>query len=137
MADPADPKRPFRAGLFQERPIRVLIVDDEREVRETLGELLTDEGFAVEAAWNGETALARLEAGFRPDVIVLDLMMPVMDGPTFRALQRNHAVLADIPVVGLSAVPSPDADFEVLKKPLRFALLVETLRKAVGVVSEP
>jgi CheY-like chemotaxis protein len=126
MADPADPSTPIPAG-----PIRVLIVDDERDVRETLGELLTEEGFSVEAAWNGETALARLEAGFRPDVILLDLMMPVMDGPTFRALQRNHAALANIPVVGLSAVPAPDADFEILKKPLRFALLVETLHKAV------
>src|SRR4051812_6497850 len=114
------------------KPINVLIVDDERDIRGTLGELLADEGFVVEAAWNGETALARLEAGFRPDVIVLDLMMPVMDGPTFRALQRSHPALASIPVVGLSAAPAPDADFEILKKPLRFEHLVEKLRKAVG-----
>lgn len=114
------------------KPINVLIVDDERDIRETLGELLLDEGFVVEAAWNGETALARLGAGFRPDVIILDLMMPVMDGQTFRALQRSHAALARIPVVGLSAAPSPDADFEILRKPLRFELLVEKLRKAVG-----
>jgi CheY-like chemotaxis protein len=121
MADPADAKR-----------INVLIVDDERDIRETLGELLADEGFGVEAAWNGETALARLEAGFRPDVIILDLMMPVMDGPTFRTLQRSHPALANIPVVGLSAAPAADADFEVLRKPLRFGLLVEKLRKTVG-----
>jgi CheY-like chemotaxis protein len=112
--------------------IRVLIVDDDRDIRETLGDLLVDEGFVVEAAWNGETALARLAAGFRPDVIVLDIMMPVMDGPTFRSFQRSQPALADIPVIGLTAFPSPDVDFEYLTKPLRFEVLVEKLRRAVA-----
>jgi CheY-like chemotaxis protein len=112
--------------------IRVLIVDDDRDIRETLGDLLHDEGFDVEAAWNGESALARLQAGFRPDVIVLDIMMPRMDGLTFRSLQRSHPALASIPVVGLTAFPSPDADFECLVKPLRFELLIDKLRSAVA-----
>ncbi len=111
--------------------VRVLIVDDDRDIRETLGDLLTDEGFEVEAAWNGETALSRLAEGFRPDVIVLDVMMPVMDGLTFRSLQRSHPALAGIPVLGLTAFPPPDADFECLQKPLRFELLVEKLRAVV------
>jgi CheY-like chemotaxis protein len=113
-------------------PISVLLVDDDRDIRETLGELLADEGFQVEASWNGQTALARLEDGFRPDVIVLDIMMPAMDGLTFRALQRKQPALADIPVVGLTAFPSPEADFECLRKPVRFAVLVERLRRAAG-----
>jgi CheY-like chemotaxis protein len=113
-------------------PISVLIVDDDRDIRETLGELLADEGFQVEASWNGQTALARLEEGFRPDVIVLDLMMPAMDGLTFRAQQRKNPALAHIPVVGLTAFPSPNADFECLTKPVRLATLVERLRRAVG-----
>jgi len=121
--------QPGRAGAPE---IRVLIVDDDRDIRETLGELLAEDGFAVEAAWNGETALNRLEAGFRPDVIILDLMMPVMDGLTFRALQRKHPALADIPVVGLTAAPAPDADFECLRKPLSFDKLVDKLHRAVG-----
>jgi CheY-like chemotaxis protein len=112
--------------------IRVLIVDDDREIREMLGDLLRDEGFAVEAAWNGQTALSRLKEGFHPDVIVLDIMMPVMDGLTFRGLQRSHPGLADIPVIGLTAFPSPDADFECLTKPLRFEVLVEKLRSVVA-----
>jgi CheY-like chemotaxis protein len=111
---------------------RVLIVDDDREIREVLGELLRDEGFAVEAAWNGETALARLQAGFQPDVIVLDIMMPVMDGLTFRALQRSQPALAGIPIIGLTAFPSPDVDFECLTKPLRFEVLVDKLRRAIA-----
>src|SRR5579863_9655434 len=104
-------------------PIRVLIVDDDREIREILGELLTEEGFAVEASWNGQTALARLREGLRPDVIVLDIMMPAMDGLTFRSLQRQDAAIADIPVVGVTAFPSPDTDFECLVKPVRFEIL--------------
>jgi CheY-like chemotaxis protein len=111
---------------------RVLIVDDDREIREVLGELLRDEGFAVEAAWNGETALARLQAGFQPDVIVLDIMMPVMDGLAFRALQRSQPALAGIPIIGLTAVPSPNVDFEYLTKPLKFEVLVDKLRRAVA-----
>lgn len=110
-------------------PIRVLIVDDDREIREILGELLIEEGFAVEASWNGQTALARLQEGLRPDVIVLDIMMPAMDGLTFRSLQREQADLADIPVVGLTAFPPPDADFECLTKPIRFELLVDRIRR--------
>jgi CheY-like chemotaxis protein len=110
-------------------PIRVLIVDDDREIREILGELLTEEGFVVEASWNGQTALARLQEGLRPDVIVLDIMMPAMDGLTFRSFQRKHADLADIPVVGLTAFPSPDADFECLRKPIRFEILLDRIRR--------
>src|SRR3954462_11118587 len=91
--------------------IRVLIVDDDRDIRESLGELLTEEGFTVEASWNGKSALARLEEGLRPDVIVRDIMMPAMDGLALRSLQRKHPVLADIPVVGLTAFPPADADF--------------------------
>jgi CheY-like chemotaxis protein len=113
-------------------PISLLLVDDDRDIRETLGELLVDEGFRVEASWNGQTALARLEEGFRPDVILLDIMMPAMDGLTFRALQRKQPALADIPVVGLTAFPSPDADFECLTKPVRFETLVARLRRAAG-----
>lgn len=111
----------------------ILVVDDDREIREILGEILSEEGFEVEASWNGETALKRLEEGFRPDVILLDIMMPAMDGLTFRQLQREHPQLAAIPVLGLTAYPKPDADFECLSKPVRFELLVEKLRRLAGV----
>jgi CheY-like chemotaxis protein len=120
------PSRPADA------PIRVLIVDDDRDIRETLGELLIEEGFAVEAALDGRTALARLEAGFRPDVIVLDLWMPGMDGLTFRAWQRENPAFTQIPVIGITASPSPIADFDCLRKPLRFEHLVERIRSAIG-----
>ncbi len=114
------------------RPISVLIVDDDREIREVVGELLTEEGFAVEASWNGETALARLKEGFHPDVIVLDIMMPAMDGLTFRSFQRQYPGAADIPVIGLTAFPPPNADFECLTKPVRLERLVEKIRSLAG-----
>jgi two-component system, chemotaxis family, chemotaxis protein CheY len=80
----------------------VLVVEDERLIREVLSELLRDAGYEVAHAENGCVALALLET--RPvDVILLDLMMPVMDGFAFRARQLEHPGLAHIPVIVLSA----------------------------------
>lgn len=114
------------------RPISVLLVDDDREIREVLGELLMDEGFNVEASWNGETALRRLQEGFRPDVIVLDIMMPIMNGSRFRALQRENPEMSAIPVVGLTAFPPANADFECLTKPVQFDTLLLKIRSLAG-----
>ena len=81
---------------------RVLIVDDDDVIRNLLGELLDGEGYAVEAVANGKEALAVLQR-WRPDTILLDLMMPKMDGWRFRAEQQRRADVADVPVVILSA----------------------------------
>ena len=81
---------------------RVLVVDDDALIRDTLATALGDEGYAVRVAHNGRAALVTIES-WRPDVIVLDLMMPVMDGQTFRAAQRSVADTAQIPVIVLSA----------------------------------
>jgi CheY-like chemotaxis protein len=110
------------------RRVKVLIVDDDRDIREVLGELLTDEGFDIEAAWNGAEAMKRLQAGLRPNVIILDLMMPVMDGLAFRAEQKQNPELADIPVIGVTAAPSDDADFECLRKPVKLATLLKRIQ---------
>jgi len=83
----------------------ILVVDDEPDIRESLGDLLRDEGYEVLEAQNGAEALVRLRdsAHVRPCVIVLDLMMPVMDGYEFRAEQLRDTALAAIPVVVVSA----------------------------------
>lgn len=81
----------------------VLVVDDHQDVRESLQALLRAEGYAVEIAEHGREALAKLYAGLRPCVIVLDLAMPVMGGIEFRAEQLHHPEFADIPVIVLSA----------------------------------
>jgi CheY-like chemotaxis protein len=78
---------------------RVLVVDDDPSIRELLSTALEDDGYEVVPARNGEDALSVCER-WRPDVIVLDLMMPVMDGWTFA--KRLHET-DDIPIVVLSA----------------------------------
>lgn len=83
---------------------RVFVVEDDPDILDTLAEVLEDRGFTVGTAVNGADALAKLrEASERPEVIVLDLMMPVMDGWQFRSAQRADPRLAEIPVVLISA----------------------------------
>src|SRR5437868_11340329 len=79
---------------------RVLVVDDDPDIRELLFTALEDEGFEVVPAGNGQEALAVI-ATFRPDVIVLDLMMPVMDG--WQSVRELRARDEDIPIILLSA----------------------------------
>lgn len=81
----------------------VFIVEDDVDTREMLGRFLELEGYRVESAANGKVALERLDAGAPVCVILLDLMMPVMDGWQFRREQVQHAALADIPVIVVSA----------------------------------
>lgn len=81
---------------------RVLVVDDESSIRDVLSMALEDEGYDVRTAPNGREALNTLET-WLPHVIVLDLMMPVMDGWTFRSEQRSRGNAAQVPVVVLSA----------------------------------
>jgi two-component system, OmpR family, response regulator MprA len=80
---------------------RVLVVDDEELIRESLEAALDDEGYTVRTAADGIQALAVL-AGWRPDVILLDLMMPEMDGPAFRRAQVERALHSEVPVIVLS-----------------------------------
>ena len=84
---------------------RLLLVEDDPDSREALQELLTLEGFIVEAAVSGRDALARLQAGLRPCLILLDLNMPDMDGEDFRRAQQADPSIADIPI----AITSADA----------------------------
>ena len=81
----------------------VLIVEDDPDTREMLGKFLELEGFQVETAANGQLALDKLQGGVRPGVIVLDLMMPVMDGWEFRRRQLKDENLATIPTIVVSA----------------------------------
>lgn len=113
----------------------VMVVEDDADVRLTMTEALEDEGYAVEAAANGREALDILEGGARPDVILLDLMMPVMDGWEFRAAQRRVSELAAIPVIVLTAyAPTGDAlrrleGTTLLGKPLRLGDLLSALER--------
>lgn len=82
----------------------ILVVDDDPDIRDSLREVLEDEGYDVATVGNGREALDYLkQASPRPCVILLDLMMPVMDGWQFRRQQVLDAQLADIPVIVVSA----------------------------------
>ncbi|HTE85767.1 MAG TPA: response regulator [Dehalococcoidia bacterium] len=81
---------------------RALVVDDDVHIRHVLREMLPDEGYVVREAADGLSALEAL-ATWTPTVIILDLMMPVMDGREFRAGQRALDRAVDVPVVVLSA----------------------------------
>ena len=83
---------------------RLLLVEDDPNVQEVLCTLLAYEGYDVVAADDGEQALAALRRGPAPCLIVLDLMLPRMDGFQFRAAQRANAAWADIPVVVYSGM---------------------------------
>jgi CheY-like chemotaxis protein len=86
-----------------ERSDTVLVVDDDSAVRSALKELFETEGYIVATAANGRAALNRLAAGLRPCVVLLDLMMPVMDGWDFRTEQLKNPALKEIPVFILTA----------------------------------
>lgn len=82
---------------------RILVVEDDHSIRELLVELLQSEGYEVGSATNGLEGLRYLEVETHPDLILIDLMMPVMDGYSFRLEQMKHAVWSKIPVVVMSA----------------------------------
>lgn len=82
----------------------VLVVDDDSQVRESLGVLLELHGYPVATAEDGDEALDLIRSGVRPCVILLDLMMPRKDGYQFREEQSRDAAMAHIPVVVCSAV---------------------------------
>jgi CheY-like chemotaxis protein len=114
---------------------RVLIVEDDDLTREMLATILQEEGYLTEGVANGREALATLEAAMRPDVILLDLLMPVMSGWEFRAAQVEDPRLASIPVVIISATEQSPAETEPLLQPmahLRKPITVEELLDVVA-----
>jgi CheY-like chemotaxis protein len=81
----------------------ILLIEDDTDVTDALGEVLRDEGYLVATASNGLEAIEYLRSHGLPSVILLDLMMPVMDGYQFRELQRSEPGLGEIPVICISA----------------------------------
>lgn len=121
----------FETSAETTRPI--LVVDDDADIRCTLTEFLEYEGYAVETARNGREALAYLRTHPSALLVLLDLMMPVMDGFQFRIEQKKTPELASIPVVVMTAhaalkpgaIDVPD----VLSKPLDLDRLVDAIER--------
>lgn len=111
----------------------ILVVEDDESLRQIIVELLQREGYAVAEARNGREALELLPHT-RPLVVILDVVMPVMDGTTFLDHKHSDPSFAHIPVVIFSSQPPPDIHrkpgvVSVIKKPDGFEDLLETLRK--------
>ena len=116
----------------------VLVVDDDAEIRQALTDVLEDEQYEVLTASNGREALQLVGDGLVPDVILLDVMMPVMDGIAFRAALARDAGLAAIPIIVISAYCDlEDTARELgaaghLAKPLQLRELLSTVERVLG-----
>jgi len=113
-----------------------MVIDDDESIRVALSDLLQGENYRVLTVADGRAALAYLSAEELPDLILLDLMMPLVDGWTFRAEQMMNPRLASIPVIVITAV-SPDhrkADLgvEVVRKPFDTRALLSLIRRHCG-----
>jgi CheY-like chemotaxis protein len=120
-------------------PALVMVVDDDQDLRDSICDVLSDAGHATVAFGDPLDGLEYLAAGApRPALILLDLMMPLMNGVEFRRHQLTDPALAQIPVVLLTADANPDARCSelgargCLKKPLRVVALLETAQRYAG-----
>ncbi len=117
-------------------PGRILVVEDDSDLRRSLAEVLEDEGCEVACARDGEDALRQLD-GPPPEAILLDLTMPGMDGWTFRSRQRSDPRLAQIPTVVMTAAYAGDpravtkdlAPDGYLAKPFELGSLIAALKR--------
>lgn len=112
----------------------VLVVDDDLDFLDTVALVLSAEGYRVETATNGSAALERLRTGAAPDLILMDLMMPGMDGWTLRQHLATDPALAQIPVAVLSGdhaalqMCPPTGVVRCLRKPVSLSTLLSIVR---------
>jgi CheY-like chemotaxis protein len=106
----------------------VLVVDDDEAIREVVAEVLRDEGYAVTCAENGEQALRELRRGPPPDLMLLDLMMPVLSGWEVLEELECDERLSRLPIVIVSAMAGPPSH-EHLFKPIDLDRLLSTVRR--------
>jgi CheY-like chemotaxis protein len=106
----------------------VMVVDDDEDLRELVVQCLRDAGFDAVGARHGREALARIRGGLAPDLVVLDLEMPVMTGWELRRELLRDPALAGLPVlVASSADPGPLAADPYLQKPYRASDLLRAV----------
>lgn len=115
----------------------VLVVDDEFGIADVLAMVLEDEGYRVLSAANGRQGLDRL-AETRPDLVILDFMMPLMDGTALGRAIRSDPAMADVPIVMMSAVPEAavrerfDGYDAFLRKPFRITEFLSLVASVLG-----
>ena len=113
----------------------VLVIDDDADLRESIGAALTAAGFAFDTASDGVDALRRLRGGTQPCVVLLDLMMPRMSGFEVRSAMKADPALASIPVVVVTgAGPLADRhaaalEAQILRKPVQLRDLLDAVTR--------
>jgi CheY-like chemotaxis protein len=114
----------------------LLLIEDDADIRMAVEDLLSEAGYTVRSANNGDEGLARLSEGPPPAVILLDLMMPVLDGFEFRRRQLADPRIAAVPVVALTADRRVQAAelgaAHVVRKPFTPDQLLSALRRAIS-----
>ncbi len=112
----------------------VLVVEDDEDIRAAIAEILEGEGYDVAIAANGSEAIDELQHIRRPCLILLDLMMPVMNGHEFLARMRDTPRMQRVPVLVLTAVSSepPPGARGLLRKPFIVEELLDAVRSLCG-----
>jgi CheY-like chemotaxis protein len=114
---------------------KILVVEDDDDIRDSIKELLEEEGYCIETAANGQQALAQIRGKGAPQLILLDLMMPVMDGWQFQNQLRQDPDCAQIPVIVISASKFSRQRVEAdafIPKPLDAGVLLETIESVLS-----
>ena len=112
---------------------RLLIVEDDDDVADSLVEVFTTRGYRVSRAHDGQEAFEIVKRlGARPDAILLDLLMPGMDGPAFLEARRAHPLLATVPVIVMTAQPDElarvhETVYARLSKPAPLKVVIDTV----------
>jgi CheY-like chemotaxis protein len=119
--------------MCPQRNHKILVVDDDADIREVLSEVLTESGHEVLTASNGLEGLQILRDGWAPCMVLLDLMMPVMDGYLFLEAAKRDPALASIPITVITAGRQVDVQrlegATLVAKPIRLPALMSLIAK--------
>ncbi len=102
-------------------PLRILVVEDDPDIQKIVGTVLAKE-YQVKSAEDGLAALMEIEQGFRPDLVIADIMMPRLDGLSFVKALRRHPSTSGIPVMFLTAKSAPRDVIEGINLGARYYL---------------
>ena len=127
---------PVGEGRAKPNGVRVLVVDDDADSREAISLLLEQHGYTAARADNGKAALEHLKAGFDPDLVLTDLLMPVMSGWELYAAMKGRLAWASIPIVVLAGMnPEQRGQLSVedaFEKPTTLPVLLKRIAELCG-----
>jgi CheY-like chemotaxis protein len=115
---------------------RLLVVEDDPDWADSLADALAETGYEVTITGDGQEALDHVRGtGVRPDLVLLDLRMPVMDGHAFLAARESDPLLSDVPVIVISGQRATKASTDVfarIEKPIALLVLLDAVRRALA-----